>query len=191
MGNAATERSQGVLNRPVEAGKLARNTKKILNRRNEPKIMLTLQDLAFSEPQNELSFEFKKCQSKPKIWPKTDEQTPRDPALSFPSRLAVPLQRDRPAVGRRKSPARPAAAGSLRSAALRRKSRHSRESGNPVRSVAVDPRLRGGDEGLTLISMGGPQAHGHSNDRLGGLSETGNWELGTGNWKPGLPVPNF
>jgi hypothetical protein len=26
----------------------------------------------------------------------------------------------------------------------------------------VDPRLRGGDDGLTFISMGGPQAHDHS-----------------------------
>ena len=61
MENAATERAQGVLNRPVEGGKLAQNTKKILNRRNEPKLLLKMQDLAFSEPQNELFFEFKKC----------------------------------------------------------------------------------------------------------------------------------
>jgi hypothetical protein len=33
-----------------------------------------------------------------------------------------------------------------------------RESGNPARSGDLDPRLRGGDESLTLISMGGPQA---------------------------------
>jgi hypothetical protein len=46
-------------------------------------------------------------------------------------------------------------------APLRRKSRHSRESGNPVGSPDVDPRLRGGD-GLTFISVGGPQAHHHS-----------------------------
>jgi hypothetical protein len=72
MGNAATERVKGVLNQPVEGEELGQNTKKILNRRNEPKIVLKIQDLAFSEPQNELSFEFKKCQSKPKIWPKTD-----------------------------------------------------------------------------------------------------------------------
>jgi hypothetical protein len=43
-----------------------------------------------------------------------------------------------------------------------RKSRHSRESGNPARSSDVDPRLRGGDERLTLISTGGPEAHGRS-----------------------------
>jgi hypothetical protein len=30
------------------------------------------------------------------------------------------------------------------------------------RSVDVDPRLRGGDEVLTFISMGGLQAHDHS-----------------------------
>jgi len=47
-------------------------------------------------------------------------------------------------------------------AALRRKSRHSRESGNPARSGNVDPRLRGGDDGLTFISTGGPQALDHS-----------------------------
>jgi hypothetical protein len=29
----------------------------------------------------------------------------------------------------------------------------------------VDPRLRGGDEGLIFISMGGPQAQGHSGRR--------------------------
>jgi hypothetical protein len=72
MTNATTERWQGVLNRSVEGGELAQNTKKILNRRNESKSMLQIQDLAFSEPQNELFLEFKKCQSKPKIWPKTD-----------------------------------------------------------------------------------------------------------------------
>jgi hypothetical protein len=42
-----------------------------------------------------------------------------------------------------------------------RKSRHSRESGNPVRTRDVDLRLRGGDS-LNLISMGGSQASGHS-----------------------------
>jgi hypothetical protein len=72
MGNAATERAQGVLNRPVEGGELAQNTKKILNRRNEPKIMWKINDLAFSGLQNELFLEFKKCRSKPKIWAKTD-----------------------------------------------------------------------------------------------------------------------
>jgi hypothetical protein len=41
-------------------------------------------------------------------------------------------------------------------ATLRRKSRHSRESGNPPPPGDLDPRLRGGDEGLTFISMGGP-----------------------------------
>jgi hypothetical protein len=39
---------------------------------------------------------------------------------------------------------------------LRRKSRHSHESGNPAAPGDVDPGLRGGDEGLTFISMGGP-----------------------------------
>jgi hypothetical protein len=72
MTNVRTERWQGVLNRPVEGEELAQNTKKILNRRNEPKIMLKIQDLAFSGPQNELFLEFKKSRSKPKIWPKTD-----------------------------------------------------------------------------------------------------------------------
>jgi hypothetical protein len=28
--------------------------------------------------------------------------------------------------------------------------------------IQMDPRLRGGDQGLTFISMGGPQAHDHS-----------------------------
>jgi hypothetical protein len=86
----------------------------------------------------------------------------------------------------------PDADSSLRCAPLRRKSRHSRdpspacgpkpfggrrpegfgpqgESGNPARSH-VDPRpstssgqaLRGGNEGLTFIPMGGPEAHDHS-----------------------------
>jgi hypothetical protein len=48
----------------------------------------------------------------------------------------------------------------LRCAPLRRKSRHSRESGNPV-PADMDPRLRGGDV-LTFIPAGGPQAHVHS-----------------------------
>jgi len=67
MTNVTTERSQGVLNRPVEGGELAQNTEKILNRRNELKVLLQIQDLAFPGTQNELSFELKKCQSKPKI----------------------------------------------------------------------------------------------------------------------------
>jgi hypothetical protein len=41
-------------------------------------------------------------------------------------------------------------------AALPRKSRHSRESGNPVRLPEVDPRLRGAN-GSTFISWGGPR----------------------------------
>jgi hypothetical protein len=53
---------------------------------------------------------------------------------------------------------------------LCRKSRHSRESGNPSRSGDADPRpsassgqaLRGGDEGLNSVSMGGPQGHDNS-----------------------------
>jgi hypothetical protein len=45
---------------------------------------------------------------------------------------------------------------------LRRKSRHSRESGNPAPPGDLDPRLRGGDEGLTFITTGGRHAHRHS-----------------------------
>ena len=73
MKNAATGRAKRVLKWPAEPGELAQNTKKILIRRNEPKVLVKIKDLAFSDPQNELSFEFKKCQSKPKIWPKIDE----------------------------------------------------------------------------------------------------------------------
>jgi hypothetical protein len=72
MENVATERAQGVLNRPLEGGELPQNAIKILNRRNEPKLLLKIQDLAVSGLQNELFLEFKKCRSKPKIWPKTD-----------------------------------------------------------------------------------------------------------------------
>jgi hypothetical protein len=65
-------RLQGVLNRPHGCERWAEKAKKILNRRNEPKILLKRKDLHFSGAQNELVFECEKRQSNPKIRPKID-----------------------------------------------------------------------------------------------------------------------
>src|SRR5208337_2795408 len=143
MVHGATARGQGVPNRPGGGGRWAENAKKMLFRGNEPKILMKIKNLAFSRPQNELLFECKNPQSKQR---NGQEYTS---GCRAPDCHAVILSGANP-------PRR------VRSAALRRKSRHSRESGNPARSVDVDPRLRGGEEGLTLISMGGRRAHGHS-----------------------------
>ena len=62
----------------------------------------------------------------------------------------------------------------------RRKSRHSREachrkSGERESSLSgdMDPRLRGGDEGLTFISRGEPKAHEHSEGNRHELEKRG------------------
>jgi CRISPR/Cas system-associated exonuclease Cas4 (RecB family) len=69
-------------------------------------------------------------------------------------------------------------------ATARQRSCHSRESGNPVRSGDVDPRFRGGDEGSSFISIGGPQAH----DNLG-MTQAG---AGQGTGLPaGVPLPGL
>jgi len=47
-------------------------------------------------------------------------------------------------------------ASNARSSLPSRRSRHSRESGNPACSGDVDPRFRGADEGLTIIPIGEP-----------------------------------
>jgi hypothetical protein len=60
MRKLASGRGKEVRNRPGGVGKWGENTKKILNRRNEPKNMLKAQELAFSGAQNELVFERKK-----------------------------------------------------------------------------------------------------------------------------------
>jgi len=120
MGNAATECAQGVLNRPLEGGELARNTKKILNSGNEPKNVLKTQELSFSGAKNELVFEGERTQIEAENTAKnrrTDAARPCSviPTLPYgPATVGIAST-----VCRRKSPARPAAAGSLRSAALR------------------------------------------------------------------------
>jgi hypothetical protein len=47
-------------------------------------------------------------------------------------------------------------ASNARSSLPSRRSRHSREGGNPACSGDVDPRFRGADEGLTIIPIGEP-----------------------------------
>jgi hypothetical protein len=64
MMKVPADRSQGVPNRAAGGGKSAQNAKKILNRGNEPKNLLTAKELAFSGAQNELVFERSKRQSK-------------------------------------------------------------------------------------------------------------------------------
>jgi hypothetical protein len=71
MKNAATKRRKGIQNQPWSGGKPAENEKKMLFRRNEPKVLLKIKRLAFLGAQNELLFECKKCPSKRKSWPKT------------------------------------------------------------------------------------------------------------------------
>jgi hypothetical protein len=51
-------------------GKCVENRKKIPNSGNEPKIILKAKELAFLGAKNELVFERKKGQSKPKMRPK-------------------------------------------------------------------------------------------------------------------------
>jgi hypothetical protein len=70
MVNDSTGRFQGVLSRPAGCGRSAQNAIKILFRRNEPKILLKLKELAVLGPKNELVLESQKPRSNPRIWPK-------------------------------------------------------------------------------------------------------------------------
>jgi hypothetical protein len=73
MLNAPPDGFWGVLNQPPGGGKLAQNAKKILNRRNEAKILLKINGLTFLEAQNEPNSECEKRQSKRNIQPRIDE----------------------------------------------------------------------------------------------------------------------
>jgi hypothetical protein len=73
MLDAPPHRLQGVPDRPLGCGRWAQKAKKILNRRNEAKILLKLKELAFSGAQNKLVFECEKRQAKRKISPTIDE----------------------------------------------------------------------------------------------------------------------
>ena len=64
---------QAVPNQPPGCGRWAQMAKKILNRRNEPKDLLKIRELAFSEAENELFVKSKKPQTKRKISPTFDE----------------------------------------------------------------------------------------------------------------------
>ena len=66
MERAAGEFAKGVGDRPAEGGNWAGNAKKMLFRRNEPKTLLKIQELAFSGAKNELLLDCRKPQSKPK-----------------------------------------------------------------------------------------------------------------------------
>jgi hypothetical protein len=65
MRNAAPERVRELQNRPGGSGKWAPSAKKILFRRNEPKTLVKIKQLAFSGAQNELPFQGKNPPSKP------------------------------------------------------------------------------------------------------------------------------
>jgi hypothetical protein len=56
----ARERGKEVRNRPGGVRKWGENTKKILNRRNEPKDLLKTKELSFLGAENELLFAGKK-----------------------------------------------------------------------------------------------------------------------------------
>jgi hypothetical protein len=56
MLNAPPDYFRGILNRPPGGGRLAQNAKKILNRRNEPKILLQIKGLTFSGAQKRTEF---------------------------------------------------------------------------------------------------------------------------------------
>jgi hypothetical protein len=66
MERAAGESVKRVGNRPAKDGNWAENAKKMLFRGNEPKSLLKLMGLAVFGAKNELLFECKKRQSKPK-----------------------------------------------------------------------------------------------------------------------------
>src|SRR5208337_1137883 len=66
MGSAAGEFAKGVGGRPAEGRNWTGNAKKMLFRGNEPKILLQPKELSFSLAKNELLFECRKPQSKPK-----------------------------------------------------------------------------------------------------------------------------
>ena len=70
MANDSTGRFKGVPSRPTGCGKSAQNTKKILFRRNEPKLLLTIKELAVLGPKNELVLDRQKPRSNPRIWPR-------------------------------------------------------------------------------------------------------------------------
>jgi hypothetical protein len=67
MRKLARERGKEVRNRPGGVGKRGENTKKILNRGNEPKNVLKAKELAFSGAENELVFQSQKPQTKRKM----------------------------------------------------------------------------------------------------------------------------
>jgi hypothetical protein len=67
MRKLARERGKEVRNRPGGVGKWGENTKKILNRGNEPKDLLKAKELAFSGAENELVFQSQKPQTKRKM----------------------------------------------------------------------------------------------------------------------------
>ena len=66
MGSAAGEFAKGVGDRTEEGRNWTGNAKKMLFRRNEPKVILKPKELAFSGAKNELLFECRKPQSKPR-----------------------------------------------------------------------------------------------------------------------------
>jgi len=66
MERAAGEFAKGVGDWPAEGRNWTGNAKKMLFRRNEPKSLLQLKELAFFGVKNELLFECRKPQSKPK-----------------------------------------------------------------------------------------------------------------------------
>jgi len=70
MRRLARERGNVIGNRPGGGGKCVENRKKILNSGNEPKNLLKAKELAFLGAKNELVFERKKGQSKPKKRPR-------------------------------------------------------------------------------------------------------------------------
>ena len=73
MIKAPADRSQGVPNRAAGGWKSAQNAKKILNRGNEAKNILTTKELAFLGAQNEPNFQCQKSQSKLRIRPVIDD----------------------------------------------------------------------------------------------------------------------
>jgi hypothetical protein len=110
MENAGTKRAKGTRNRLGGGAKRSANTKKILNRGNEPKDLLKTKDLAFSGAQNELFLECKKPRSKRKnsgcsavsVPPRARPGTPqKQKAEEQDSEVGVQVSGGRRAGGRR------------------------------------------------------------------------------------------
>ena len=101
MERAAAEFAKGVGDWTEEGGNWAGSAKKMLFRRNEPKILLNLKELAFPGAKNELLLERRKPQSKPKNGHKSTLCTPVPCLLVSPGEMNRRMDRGSKRTGMR------------------------------------------------------------------------------------------